>query len=435
MSSIPPASPHFSAAVQQLTDTRPPQTTQAIYTSQGIKLIERGLVVDPGLYSRLLQHQLAAPLDESLQAQDTVTGKSLRAVAEDLIERRTVLERLFEKPGTRAHALEALEAVPLPAPIAFQLTVQRDVHPTLFSYSVCAALVAGWLGSTGAAMRYDTVMLSAGGLLQDLGMMHVDPVLLQPIGPLSPEQRRQLASHPLVSALLLERHHEYPRELIRGVREHHEVLDGSGYPSGLSADKISPWGRILGLAQVTSALLRPGRGQSTQRLSVLLRTTRQYDAVLAERLLLVVQRLVDDEVAPSPTEMATIEPLEDPVRRLIALDQALAAWPIAVADDTRLSAPRRAALAMAGAQCQQMRRLLADAGANSEQLAGLGSAEGDDSLHNELSLIARELAWQMRTQAAQVHQRWGVVPGEILPRALKDWIDLVEREIGGLLAR
>ncbi len=435
MSSPVPASPHFIEAVQQLTDTRPPQAAQAIYSSNGIKLVERGVAVDSGLYERLLQHQLATPLQDALQAQDSVTGKSLRAAAEDLLERRAFLAYMLEKPAARALALDAIEAQRLPPPIAFHLSVLRDVYPALFSFSLCSALVAGWLAATSHdALRYDAVMLSAGGLLQDIGMMHLDPALLQPSGPLTPEQRRQLHSHPLVSGVLLERHHEYPRELIRAVREHHETLDGSGYPAGLPGDKISPWGKVLGLSQVTAALLRPGRGHSTHRLSMLLRTTRQYDAALAERLLTVVLRLIDADVPPSPTEMASLEPVNDPVPHLIAMDQLLAAWPDALGPEADLPASCRPGMAVVGDQCRQMRRVLADAGANAEQLVLLGSAQADEVLNTELSLIARELAWQMRTLAAQVPQRWGARAGEVLPAALQDWSTRVEQRCGGLLA-
>ncbi|MGC3985533.1 MAG: hypothetical protein QM777_12890 [Pseudorhodoferax sp.] len=67
-----------------------------------------------------------------------------------------------------------------------------------------------------------------------------------PTGDLTPEQRRQLYSHPLVSALLLERHHEYPRELIRAVREHHETAGRFGLsrpPGGRQDQPLGPRSR------------------------------------------------------------------------------------------------------------------------------------------------------------------------------------------------
>lgn len=420
-------SPNFQEAVQQLVDDRPPTATSAIYSAQGVKLIERGVQVDPRLYERLTRHQLAAPLEDALQAQDSVHGKALRAAAEQLLDRRPLLAQLLQHQGRQAALLDALEATALPAPVAFQLTVARDVHPGLFQFSVCTALLAGWLAWRPESLRYDVMMPMAAGLLQDLGMMHVDPVLLQASGELSPEQRRQLYSHPLVSALLLERHHEYPRELIRAVREHHELLDGSGYPAHLSGEKISPWGRIVSLAQVMSALLRPGRGQAALRMSLLLRTSRhQFDPELAERVLSALRSIAAAGLPPSPTELAGLQPVGSPVAKLILIDRLLADWPAALGQAPHATAAQRNGMQAVALQCGQMRRQLADVGASGDQLAMLGQDDGDDELRRELSLMAQEMAWQLRTVRRNASRRWGAIAGEAQPAALVAWLRAVD---------
>lgn len=425
-------SSNFQEAVQQLVDDRPPTAVNAIYSSQGIKLIERGVKVDPRLYERLMRHQLSAPLEDALQAQDSINGKALRAAAEELIERRPVLAFLLQHQAQQAQLLDALEAIPLPPPVAFQLSVARDVHPPLFQYSVCTALLAGWLVLGPAMVRYDMVMPMAAGLLQDLGMMHIDHALLQPTGDLTPEQRRQLYSHPLVSALLLERHHEYPRELIRAVREHHELLDGSGYPAHLAGEKISPWGRVVALAQVMSALLRPGRGLSALRLSLLLRTNRhQFDPALCDRVLNALRGMGSENVPASATELAALEPMRSPVAQLISIDRLLASWPTTLGQGAAATPARVQGMAAIGQQCEQMRRLLADVGASGDQLLMLGDDQ-DAELMSELSLITQEMAWQLRTLARNAVRRWAPAAGEPLPAALAAWVGEVDACLAGL---
>ncbi|KQP08955.1 hypothetical protein ASF45_07730 [Pseudorhodoferax sp. Leaf265] len=407
-------------------DDRPPTAVHAIYSSQGIKLIERGVKVDPRLYERLLRHQLSAPLEDALQAQDSINGKALRSTAEDLVERRPVLARLLGHGNHQAQLLDALEAIPLPPPVAFQLSVARDVHPALFQYAVCTALLAGWLVLRPGMVRYDVIMPMAAGLLQDLGMMHIDPALLQPQGDLTPEQRRQLYSHPLVSALLLERHHEYPRELIRAVREHHELLDGSGYPAHLAGDRISPWGRVVSLAQVMSALLRPGRALSALRLSLLLRTNRhQFDPALGDRVLGALRGMASESAPASVTGIAALEPGASPVGQLIAFDRLLAAWPATLGRGGDATPARVQGMAAIGQQCEQMRRLLADVGASGDQLLMLGDDQ-DADLMAELSLIAQEMTWQLRALARNARRRWAPAAGEELPTALAAWVGEVD---------
>lgn len=68
--------------------------------------------------------------------------------------------------------------------------------------------------------------------------------------------------------------------------EHHEFLDGSGYPRNLSQESISPLGRILSLAELFTAIHSPERNASEHRLWVLLRMNQhRYDPLLVERLL------------------------------------------------------------------------------------------------------------------------------------------------------
>ncbi|MBJ7455137.1 MAG: phosphohydrolase, partial [Thermoleophilia bacterium] len=46
-------------------------------------------------------------------------------------------------------------------------------------------------------------------------------------------------------------------EQVRWIREHHECVDGGGYPAGLAGDDISPGGRILAIADAWDAMTSP----------------------------------------------------------------------------------------------------------------------------------------------------------------------------------
>ena len=54
---------HFTRAVTELGEVRPVLTHCAIFNSQGIKIIEQGVAVNLGLYERLMQHRLSAPIE------------------------------------------------------------------------------------------------------------------------------------------------------------------------------------------------------------------------------------------------------------------------------------------------------------------------------------------------------------------------------------
>ena len=421
---------HFTKAVTQLGEKHTLVTTSAIYSEQGVKIVDQGVAVTAKLYERLMQHKIATPLEEAMQVESAVNGKALRATAEALIDEQPLFARMVARPADRSLLLDLIETVPLPAPVALQLTVARDIHPDQYRYFVATALTAAWLGQDGMAARYDLSMLAAAGLLHDLGMLHIDPVLLDPKQPIRGAQRRQLYAHPLVSALLLERHHEYPKELIRAVREHHGALDGSGYPGALAGDAISPWGRVLSLAKTVAALAKPCRRHAELRLSVLLRTNRhRYDATLVNRLLPLLQLTAEQDADAESAEVA----VPDPVARLAAIEQALTDWPASLAQAPNLSTARRNGLAHIATRCANIRRTQLEAGAASEQLASLDTAAVTGLLAMELSLICQELAWQVRAVQRQALRRWTLGADETYPEALQDWIAAVDAACAGLI--
>jgi putative nucleotidyltransferase with HDIG domain len=98
-----------------------------------------------------------------------------------------------------------------------------------------------------------TEALRFAGILHDVGKLGVPTRLLRKEGPLSPEERRVIELHP-----------EYGHEMVRGIGflsearsailHHHERLDGSGYPYGLTGAEIPEFARVVAVADAFDAM-------------------------------------------------------------------------------------------------------------------------------------------------------------------------------------
>lgn len=80
--------------------------------------------------------------------------------------------------------------------------------------------------------------------------------LLIPRGNLTPEERREIERHPAESFRILQ-HIPFPenmRRLLTIISQHHERLDGSGYPSGLRGDDILTQSRIIAIVDIYDAI-------------------------------------------------------------------------------------------------------------------------------------------------------------------------------------
>ena len=91
------------------------------------------------------------------------------------------------------------------------------------------------------------------GLLHDIGKIGIDDAVLKKPGPLTPEEREHIMSHVEIGVAILEQVRWF-RQLIPGVRHHHERFDGKGYPDGVAGEAISMDGRVLAVADAFDAM-------------------------------------------------------------------------------------------------------------------------------------------------------------------------------------
>jgi putative nucleotidyltransferase with HDIG domain len=95
--------------------------------------------------------------------------------------------------------------------------------------------------------------LKVGALLHDIGKIGIPDMILTKRGRLTDEEKNKMNEHPIIGANIMRNVRMLEKEL-PALAEHHEQLDGSGYPNRLSGDHISLFGRIVAVADVFDAL-------------------------------------------------------------------------------------------------------------------------------------------------------------------------------------
>lgn len=96
--------------------------------------------------------------------------------------------------------------------------------------------------------------LGQGALLHDVGKSLIDPSIVKCKATLSDEQWESMKAHPLRGYELLDKPGGLSFLGLDVVRHHHEKLDGSGYPDGLSGKDLSPLVRICTITDIFDAL-------------------------------------------------------------------------------------------------------------------------------------------------------------------------------------
>ena len=95
--------------------------------------------------------------------------------------------------------------------------------------------------------------LEIAGYMHDLGKIGISELILSKPGKLTSEEFCLIQKHPVFTDKILQPI-KLPARILEGATQHHERMDGSGYPAGLMGTEISLFGRIIAVADVFDAL-------------------------------------------------------------------------------------------------------------------------------------------------------------------------------------
>lgn len=422
-----PDSPHYLRALTDMADRRAVVTQDAIYTDNGIKLVEKGARIDSRLYDRLVQHKLREPIDRHLTVENAVDVPALIAAGQDLAEQGVLPQMLAQALGSAGKLLAPLRSVSLPDPVAFKLTVMRDQRPGLFEHSLQMMMVAVFLGLKSGLSERDCVPLAAAALLHDAGVLHMDPSWMDPLNKVTGVQRKHLVAHPITSMLMLKDAGVYPRSVEIAVLEHHERMDGSGYPRGLPGAEISPMGRILLLAEVVTAFYEKYTDMPAQRLSLVLRLNhRKFPAALVAHVLPLLHEDVARDSALMPLGADAPVQIDTLAGAFEQWEQLKAALPPAARQEPG------SVFAFADIRLQALQKALIEAGSHPRQQGDLlEQLQGDALGLAEVALVGREALWQLQSIVNACHRRWPQLMDRASPAdaAVADWCDWAMRKL------
>jgi HD-GYP domain-containing protein (c-di-GMP phosphodiesterase class II) len=102
--------------------------------------------------------------------------------------------------------------------------------------------------------NHDMRALGVGFFLHDVGKVGIDPSIITKPGKLTSAEMQEMRRHPSLGFKLLNETRQLTEEAKTIVLQHHERVDGSGYPKGLRGADIHVYGRICSIADVYDAL-------------------------------------------------------------------------------------------------------------------------------------------------------------------------------------
>jgi putative nucleotidyltransferase with HDIG domain len=123
-----------------------------------------------------------------------------------------------------------------------------------YAHSLQVATLLALFGSNLGLSKDEQAVLASGGLLHDVGKMSIPTEVLNKPGRLSPKEFIVMKGHVEASIAHLERCPDLPKGILTIAAQHHEKLNGTGYPYGLTAKRLDELARMASIIDVFSAL-------------------------------------------------------------------------------------------------------------------------------------------------------------------------------------
>jgi len=123
-----------------------------------------------------------------------------------------------------------------------------------FTHSANVAFYCGILAAELGFSRDDIERVTTGGLLHDLGKLEIEEEILCKPGRLNEQEFRRIRMHPLLGFRKLAHREDLSEGQLMMAYQHHERLDGKGYPVGCVSDDIHPWAKLGAVVEFFEAL-------------------------------------------------------------------------------------------------------------------------------------------------------------------------------------
>lgn len=394
--------PHYLENVMVVADDREVQATEDIYADNGMKLIAKGRPITRDMRDRLLERKLRKPLEDCMEVASGITGADCVRAAQELLDQHESLRILCSVP--RFDPVKSLGEMTIKGRLQTLLTVYCEHRPQKLQHAVSVALLGMGMSQRiqpGSADFAQIVMTA--GLCHDVGELYINPDYLAPGVRLDPQQWRHVAAHPVVAHRLISDLPGPCRAASALVLEHHERMDGFGYPHGRMGKDIAVGSQILALAEMLGGMLDKTSAPFKQADVAVKLIPGEFSRPIIDLVSLISHRCQDQAGQGAPTGKV----LQQAIRVAEQLGRIDSLHADFEDDFERASPPFKALLLSARDRFERILRAWSSTGLDAHpphMLSDLPLFQ-DKDVGQEVAMILQEIIWRLRELERELRVR------------------------------
>lgn len=259
-----------------------------IFDEHGILLISKGKKITNAAIRRLQRHgdykldQLVSSRDD----QSTIYAPSIRSFGE---RKNIPKSRSMEKAS---NILSDIIFESKSEPWWIYVNALGNYLDWLYTHSIDVALISMMMALELGYSDEDLKNLALGTLLHDVGKLLVPKTIWEKTEPLSDSEMACIKQHCELGMSSLEGFN-FPKQYTDIVLQHHERLDGSGYPFGLKEDEICPNAKLVMVADVADAITSYRPYRQPQNMAFAISELRNDGAKYSQELVDLLERILN----------------------------------------------------------------------------------------------------------------------------------------------
>jgi|BioPla2DNA2_1021312.scaffolds.fasta_scaffold01019_17 HD-GYP domain-containing protein (c-di-GMP phosphodiesterase class II) len=238
------------------------KVAEDIFNEYGAIIVAEGTVLDDYMIDRIIQlgftrirvydttgDIIEASDSELFRAQYNENLNSVKSILHDISKGKEI-DRIRVDHATSSMLTRINEN----RDIVNTISEMRAAGEYLYAHSINVAMLSMLIGKW---LKYDYHKLKSlvtAGFLHDIGKIRVPPEILNKPGPLDEDEFEEVKKHCMAGYKLAETFPGMNEDILKGILQHHERQDGSGYPFGLTGDRIHETARIIAVADIYDAM-------------------------------------------------------------------------------------------------------------------------------------------------------------------------------------
>lgn len=266
----------------------------AICDSKGRVLVAKGAILDEYVIESLLKlgimsvyiqegtedpetedSENASPLAqkhiEELRAPDrsklTLSNSVRKRVAEGIQYIYSNAESENMASATDSIANELMSAIENNNAVAIDISALKTSDEYTFKHSVDVATIAMILAKQQGLSKQQIYEIGVAGLLHDVGKTQIPHEILNKPSRLSDKEFEVMKQHSVFGYRMIKDRGEFNEAVLMGILQHHEKINGKGYPMGVDDSHMTQYAKIISVADIYDALVteRPYKKAFSQR--------------------------------------------------------------------------------------------------------------------------------------------------------------------------